>query len=58
MGPSMTSSSSTPLSKAIRIRNAREHNLKSISVDIPRDQLVVERVQGRTWLRITPSALE
>src|SRR5215207_5674981 len=27
--------------KAIRIRGAREHNLKDISVEIPRDQLVV-----------------
>ncbi len=26
---------------AIRIRGAREHNLKSVSLDIPRDQLVV-----------------
>lgn len=29
------------VSKAIRIRGAREHNLKNISVEIPRDQLVV-----------------
>src|SRR3569833_2048249 len=28
-------------SKFIKIRGAREHNLKNISVDIPRDQLVV-----------------
>src|SRR5829696_1663427 len=27
--------------KSIRIRGAREHNLKDISVEIPRDQLVV-----------------
>src|SRR5258708_26410833 len=27
--------------KAIRIRGAREHRLKSMDVDIPRDQLVV-----------------
>src|SRR3978361_2172873 len=27
--------------KSIRIRGAREHNLKNISVEIPRDQLVV-----------------
>jgi excinuclease ABC subunit A len=28
-------------SKSIRIRGAREHNLKGVDVDIPRDQLVV-----------------
>src|SRR6187402_3953855 len=28
-------------SKAIRIKGAREHNLKNIDVEIPRDQLVV-----------------
>src|SRR3982075_2236446 len=27
--------------KSIRIRGAREHNLKNLDVDIPRDQLVV-----------------
>ena len=29
------------ISHAIRIRGAREHNLKNIDIDIPRDQLVV-----------------
>jgi excinuclease ABC subunit A len=28
-------------SRSIRIRGAREHNLKNLSVEIPRDQLVV-----------------
>ena len=27
--------------KSIRIKGAREHNLRNIDVDIPRDQLVV-----------------
>ncbi|MGF1462617.1 MAG: excinuclease ABC subunit UvrA [Maricaulaceae bacterium] len=31
----------TDASKAIRVRGAREHNLKSVNVDLPRDQLVV-----------------
>src|SRR3984893_11793978 len=31
----------TTAPKAIRVRGAREHNLKNLSVDIPRDQVVV-----------------
>ena len=31
----------TSSSKSIRIKGAREHNLKNLNVDIPRDQLVV-----------------
>ena len=34
-------SSNTPTPNAIRITGAREHNLKNISLTIPRDQLVV-----------------
>ncbi len=30
-----------PARRCIRVRGAREHNLKSVSVDIPRDRLVV-----------------
>ena len=35
------SSKATGRSKAIRVRGAREHNLKDVHVDIPRDCLVV-----------------
>jgi excinuclease ABC subunit A len=30
-----------PAARSIRVRGAREHNLKNVSVDIPRDRLVV-----------------
>jgi len=37
------SAASTPVdpTKCIRIRGAKEHNLKSLDIDIPRDQLVI-----------------
>src|SRR5881392_1678924 len=34
-------SSSTPDQKLIRIRGARTHNLANVSLDIPRDKLIV-----------------
>ena len=30
-----------PMQKSIRIKGAREHNLKNLDVEIPRDKLVV-----------------
>src|SRR4051812_29126047 len=39
--PSPARSARSSLNKHIRIRGAREHNLKNIDIDIPRDQLVV-----------------
>ena len=47
--------------KFIEVRGAREHNLKSIDVDIPRDQLVVITGlsgSGNPHWRLTPSMLK
>src|SRR4051812_31612081 len=40
-GPSVSTEAKRMSLKDIRIRGAREHNLKDVSVDIPRDKLVV-----------------
>jgi excinuclease ABC subunit A len=38
---SIPASGSVDTTKCIRIRGAKEHNLKSLDIDIPRDQLVI-----------------
>ena len=37
--------------RAITIRGAREHNLKNVDIEIPRDQLVVFTAVSYTHLR-------
>ena len=41
VAPKPKSSSAIDAGKCIRIRGAKEHNLKSLDIDIPRDQLVI-----------------
>ena len=41
MASPSTAAASIPPDRAIRVRGAREHNLKQVDLDIPRDQLVV-----------------
>ena len=40
------------LTKYIKIRGAREHNLKGIDIDIPRDEFVVLDPANHRWLLI------
>ena len=42
--------------KEIRIRGAREHNLKGVDLDIPRDRLVVITGLSGSVKRRMPSA--
>jgi hypothetical protein len=44
--------------RAERLRDARDKLFLTYRYNPARDQLVVERVQGRVWLRLAPSDLE
>ena len=44
--------------RAERLRNPRDKLFLTYRYNPARDELVVERTQGRAWLRIAPSALE